>query len=49
MRAGRSLIPRFVEEMLRHEPPVHGVFRMTTQEVELGGVRLPKGARIPHW
>jgi cytochrome P450 len=32
--------------MLRYEPPVHGVFRMTTQEVELGGVRLPRGARM---
>jgi cytochrome P450 len=46
LRADRSLIPRFVEEMLRYEPPVHGAFRMTTQEVELGGVRLPKGARL---
>ncbi|MCY1076144.1 cytochrome P450 [Archangium lansingense] len=46
LRADRSLIPRFVDEMLRYEPPVHGVFRMTTQEVELGGVRLPKGARL---
>jgi cytochrome P450 len=46
LRADRSLLPRFIEEMLRYEPPVHGVFRMTTQEVELGGVRLPKGARL---
>ena len=46
LRADRSLIPRFVEEILRYEPPVHGIFRMTTQETELGGVRLPKGARM---
>jgi len=46
LRADPSLIPRFVEEMLRYEPPVHGAFRMTTEEVELGGVRLPKGARL---
>lgn len=46
LRADRSLIPRFVEEMVRYEPPVHGAFRMTTEEVELGGVRLPKGARL---
>ena len=39
-------IPRFIEEVLRHEPPVHGIIRMTTQEVELGGTRLPKGARV---
>ena len=46
LRADPSLIPRFVEEMVRFEPPVHGAFRMTTEEVELGGVRLPKGARL---
>ncbi|WPB80268.1 cytochrome P450 [Archangium violaceum] len=46
LRADRSLIPRFVEEILRHEPPVHGIFRVTTQETELGGVRLPRGARM---
>lgn len=37
---------RFVEEMLRLEPPVHGLSRMTTREVELGGVTLPKGAHL---
>lgn len=37
---------RFVEEMLRLEPPVHGLSRMTTKEVELGGVALPKGAHL---
>ncbi|AKJ05915.1 cytochrome P450 [Archangium gephyra] len=46
LRADHSLIPRFVEEILRYEPPVHGIFRVTTQETELGGVRLPKGARM---
>jgi len=37
---------RFVEEMLRLEPPVRGLSRMTTREVELGGVTLPKGAHM---
>ncbi len=37
---------RFVEEMLRLEPPVHGLSRMTTREVELGGKLLPKGAHM---
>jgi cytochrome P450 len=46
LRADASLIPRFVEEMLRYEPPVHGSFRMTTDDVELGGVRLPRGSRL---
>jgi cytochrome P450 len=37
---------RFVEEFLRLEPPVHGLSRMTTKEVELGGKLLPKGAHL---
>lgn len=46
LRAEPSLIPAFIEEVLRYEPPVHAMPRMTTEEVELGGVRLPKGARL---
>lgn len=37
---------RFVEEFLRLEPPVMGLSRMTTREVELGGRVLPKGAHL---
>ena len=46
LRADRSLIPAFCEEVLRYEPPAHGAPRMTTEELELGGVRLPKGAPV---
>ncbi|WP_224372072.1 cytochrome P450 [Hyalangium versicolor] len=46
LRGDTSLIPPFVEEVLRYEPPVQAVPRMTTEEVELRGVRLPKGARV---
>ncbi len=46
LRADRSLIPAFIEEVLRYEPPIHCVSRSTTEEVELGGVRLPKGAPV---
>lgn len=35
------LMRRFVDEVLRLQPPVHGLFRTTTREVELGGVTLP--------
>jgi cytochrome P450 len=38
------LLTRFVEELLRNKPPVQGLARMTTKEVELGGKRLPAGA-----
>lgn len=37
---------RFVEELLRWEPPSRGLTRMTTCEVELGGTLLPKGAHL---
>lgn len=37
---------RFVEELLRIEPPVRGLSRMTTKEVELGGVKLPARAHL---
>ncbi len=37
---------RFVEEMLRIEPPVRGLSRMTTKQTELGGTRLPEGAHM---
>ncbi|WP_297495308.1 cytochrome P450 [Acidocella sp.] len=37
---------RFVEELLRVEPPVRGLSRMTTKEVELGGKILPAGAHL---
>ena len=40
------LLNRFVEELLRIEPPVRGLSRMTTKEVELGGKTLPKGAHL---
>jgi len=35
-----------VEEALRMESPVQGLFRSTTRDVELGGVRLPAGAHL---
>lgn len=40
------MMSRFVEELLRVEPPVRGLSRMTTKEVELGGKVLPKGAHL---
>ncbi len=46
LRADRSLIPGFIEEVLRYEPPAQAAPRMATQEVELGGVKLPKGAPL---
>lgn len=37
---------RFVEELLRSEPPVRALSRATTKETVLGGVTLPAGAHM---
>ncbi|WNG35910.1 cytochrome P450 [Archangium violaceum] len=46
LRAEPALIPRFIEEVLRCEPPVHSTLRVTTSEVELSGVKLPPGTPV---
>jgi cytochrome P450 len=46
VREDPGLIPAVVEESLRFEAPTQGMFRTTTEEVELGGVRIPQGARV---
>jgi cytochrome P450 len=40
------LLTRFVEEMLRMDPPIRVTSRMTTREVELGGRIIPEGAHL---
>jgi cytochrome P450 len=44
--ADASLVPGAVEEFLRMEAPVRGMFRTTTRSVEIGGAKLPSGARV---
>lgn len=46
LRADTQRVPGFVEEVLRYEPAVQGPMRVTTQEVELAGVRIPAGALV---
>jgi len=41
-----SLMGRFVEELLRLEPPVRALSRVTTEPVTLGQKALPKGAHL---
>jgi cytochrome P450 len=35
-----------IEEMLRFDPPVHGLSRVLTRDVEVAGRAIPKGARV---
>jgi cytochrome P450 len=37
---------RFVEELLRLRPPVHGLFRTAMKDVELGGTLVPARAQL---
>ena len=36
----------FAEEILRHESPVQGLFRMTKEDVEVSGTMIPKGSLV---
>jgi cytochrome P450 len=37
---------RFVEELVRLEPPVHGLFRTAMNDVDIGGTTVPAGAQV---
>ena len=41
-----SLIPAAVEESLRFDPPVLGLYRNTTRDVELHGTTIPAGSKV---
>jgi len=44
--ADASLIPGLVEEALRYDSPVQGIFRQTACESELAGVTIPEGKLV---
>jgi cytochrome P450 len=46
LRENPELIPKFVEEALRLEPPFRYHMRFAPKETELGGVRIPAGATV---
>jgi cytochrome P450 len=46
VRASRSLVPQAIEEALRWETPLPNVSRPATEDTELGGVSVPKGAYV---
>jgi len=41
-----SVIPALVEEGLRRDGPVHMLFREATRDLELAGVKIPKGSFV---
>ena len=46
VQAGPLLIPHVVEETLRYDSPVQGIFRQATQDVELAGTTIPAGTLV---
>lgn len=46
LRANPELIPNFVEEVLRLETPVQGIWRETLVDVEIGGATIPADSLI---
>ena len=46
VRNDRSLVPNCVEESLRFDAPVHGLFRTNTEEADLGGVTIPENSKV---
>lgn len=46
LRSDPTLIPAFVEEVCRVEPPFRGHYRRVVAETTLGGVTLPAGSRL---
>jgi cytochrome P450 len=46
LRADRSLMRSFVEEVLRFDSPVQGIPRVANLDMEIAGVRIPKGAVV---
>jgi cytochrome P450 len=41
-----ALVPAAVEELLRYDSPVQMTSRIATEDIDVGGVRIPRGASI---
>jgi cytochrome P450 len=46
LQTDRSLLPGFIEEVLRCESPVQMSMRLCLQDAEVGGVHLPRGSLV---
>lgn len=46
LREGDDYLDATIKEILRVRPVITDVSRLTTREIELGGVKIPAGARV---
>jgi len=44
LRENHALIPKFIEESLRYDSPVHGLYRRATRATKVGDTSIPEGA-----
>src|SRR5262249_27698477 len=45
-RSEPARLPNFIEEVLRADAPIQGLFRRATKDTEIGGVLVPAGSPI---
>jgi cytochrome P450 len=46
LRRDPVLVPAFIEEALRYDPPFRGHYRVATRDTRLGGKRIPAGSHL---
>ncbi len=46
LRDDESQLPRFIDEMLRYDPPTHSLFRFVMADTEVGGEKIPAGSVV---
>jgi cytochrome P450 len=46
LRADRSLLPTAIEELMRFDSPLQLFERTATEDVEIGGITVPRGQKI---
>lgn len=46
LRSNPHLVPNFIEEALRYDPPFRGHYRVVTRDTELGDRPLPAGSHL---
>lgn len=46
LRRNPTLVPTFIEEALRYDPPFRGHYRVATRDTELAGTHIPAGSHL---
>lgn len=49
LKGGPDLLLQAIEETLRYRSPIQAMFRITAQEVKMGGQTIPAGERVIAW